>query len=61
MEDIKQYEEELNKILKGCNTCKAKMCNICPNGKRKKFLKGKIKEILPKKETWLKKIKSFFK
>ncbi|MCI6152755.1 hypothetical protein [Fusobacterium perfoetens] len=48
--ELENYQKELNKILKGCDICKAKMCNFCPNGKRKKFLKEKIKKLSsPKK------------
>ena len=45
--ELENYQNELEKILKGCDTCKAKMCNFCPNGKRKKFLREKIQEISP--------------
>jgi hypothetical protein len=56
---IKKYQNELEKILTGCSLCKAKLCNLCPNGKRKKYLKEEIKKLSPKKESFLEKIKKF--
>ncbi len=58
--ELENYQNELEKILKGCDTCKAKMCNFCPNGKRKKFLREKIQEISPEKESFWGKIKRYF-
>ena len=55
MENLDLYQSELKKILKGCDSCRAKMCNVCPNGKRKKILRARIKELSPTKETWLEK------
>lgn len=60
MDELELYQNELNKILKGCSTCRAKMCHVCPNGKRKKILRAKIKELSPTKETLFDKIKNFF-
>lgn len=56
---IEKYQNELEKILEGCNLCKAKLCNSCPNGRRKKFLKIEIKKLSPQKESFWKKIKKF--
>ncbi len=44
---INKFENELNKILKNCELCKAKMCGLCPNGKRKKNLKDELKKANP--------------
>lgn len=33
--ELENYQKELNKILKGCDICKTKICNFCLNGKRK--------------------------
>lgn len=60
MENLDLYQSELKKILKGCDSCRAKMCNVCPNGKRKKILRARIKELSPTKETWLERLKNFF-
>lgn len=57
---IQKYQNELEKILTGCSTCKAKLCNSCPNGKRKRYLKEELKKLLPQQETFLEKIKKFF-
>lgn len=56
---IEKYQKEFEKILTGCSLCKAKLCNICPNGKRKKFLKEEIKKLSPQKENFWKKLKKF--
>lgn len=56
---IEKYQNELEKILEGCSICKAKLCNICPNGRRKKFLKTELKKFSPQKENLWKKIKKF--
>lgn len=61
MEELAKHQKELNKILKGCNSCRAKMCNVCPNGRRKKALRAKIKELSPTEETLFEKIKNFFR
>ena len=60
IENLEKYQNELKKILKGCNSCKAKLCNLCPNGKRKKSLRSKIKMLSPAKENWFEKLKKFF-
>lgn len=60
IENLEKYQNELEKILKGCNSCKAKLCNLCPNGKRKKSLRSKIKMLSPAKENWFEKLKKFF-
>lgn len=44
-ESIKKTQEKLDKILRNCDTCKAKMCGICSNSKMKKSLKSKLKEL----------------
>lgn len=44
-EDIKDIQEKLNRISRNCDTCKAKMCGICPNSKMKKSLKLKLKDL----------------
>lgn len=44
-ENIKDFQEKLNRISKNCDTCKAKMCGICPNSKIKKSLKLKLKDL----------------
>ncbi|WP_300344567.1 hypothetical protein [Fusobacterium sp.] len=59
-EELENYQKQLDTILKGCNTCKAKLCDFCPNGKRKKSLRSKIKMLSPTKETWFEKLKKFF-
>lgn len=41
--ELKKLEERLEQISTGCEKCKAKMCNICPNGKLKASIKDKIK------------------
>lgn len=35
-------KETLDKLNKGCNTCKAKLCNLCPVGSRKKALEKEL-------------------
>lgn len=37
-------KEKLDKILEGCEKCKAKMCHICPNGTLKKRIRAELKE-----------------
>lgn len=44
-ESIKDIQEKLNRILRNCDTCKAKICGICPNSKMKKSLKLKLKNL----------------
>nr|WP_307776557.1 hypothetical protein [uncultured Cetobacterium sp.] len=61
---INKFENELNKILKNCELCKAKMCGLCPNGKRKKILKDELKKANPEKyqiNPFLKFFKDIFK
>lgn len=61
--EIDELEKTLEKISIGCERCKAKMCNICPNGKMKKMIKIKLKDkgIKSEKEsTLIEKIKGFF-
>ncbi len=61
--EIDELEKRLEKISIGCEKCKAKMCNICPNGKMKKMIKTKLKDkgIKSEKEsTLIEKIKGFF-
>lgn len=56
----RQLEETLNKITKNCELCKAKVCNICPNGKTKKLINLKLNPNLNSKLTYIEKIKNFF-
>lgn len=63
---VEDLENQLNKILSGCEICKAKVCGICPNGKMKKNIKMELKKIQPEKEgfsfrTILQKIKNSIK
>lgn len=57
-----EYSQELEKILNNCGMCRAKMCHICGNDKRKKILKEKVKSLEKemKKEGVFEKIKKFF-
>ena len=60
---IEELEEKLEKISLGCEKCKAKMCNICPNGQIKKTIKNKLKILNPslkKEKDLIKKVKDFF-
>lgn len=34
--------ETLDKINKGCQSCKARLCNLCPVGSKKKALKKEL-------------------
>ena len=49
--ELKKLEERLEQISTGCEKCKAKMCNICPNGKLKASIKDKIKKLNPNSEV----------
>lgn len=59
---IDDYSQELEKISNNCSLCRAKMCHICNNDKRKKFLKEKIKNLQKdfEKKGVIEKIKKFF-
>lgn len=35
-------KETLDKLNKGCSVCKAKLCNLCPVGSRKKVLEKEL-------------------
>lgn len=54
----KELKANLDKLNKGCITCKARICNFCPKGKKKKELKktiGKDLSIIEKIKKMLKK------
>lgn len=57
---LEKYQNELDKILEGCSVCRAKFCNSCPNGKRKRYLKGEIEKISPKQKNFFDKMKESF-
>lgn len=59
---IEELEERLEKISLGCEKCKAKMCNICPNGQMKKVIRNKLKILIPslrREKSLIEKIKEF--
>lgn len=61
---IEELEEKLEKISLDCEKCKAKMCNICPNGQIKKTIRNKLKILNPslkKEKNLIKKIRDFLK
>lgn len=59
---IEELEERLEKISLGCEKCKAKMCNICPNGQMKRVIRNKLKILIPslrREKSLTEKIKEF--
>lgn len=51
-------EEELKRISIGCDTCRVKMCKVCPLGQRK----DKLRELMgKKKKTPLELLRDLFK
>lgn len=59
---ISQYKKELDMILEGYSICPVKLCNIYPNGKRKRFLKTEVKNLASdSNETIFRKLKRIFK
>ena len=59
--DVKELEQKLEKISIGCDNCKAKMCNICPNGQLKTSIRRKIKELSPNSQRDISLFKRFLK
>lgn len=54
----KLLENELKQILKNCDLCHAKLCRLCPNNRRKKVLREKLKIF---NKTFFQKIKEMLK
>ena len=57
---IQKYQSELDKILISCNICKAKLCNSCPNRKKKKIFKGRVKKTSASARDFFRKNKKIF-